>query len=92
MGDSIKKYKEMIEDGLIDEDGNSINKDEGKIAKLTRELKQAESSVPVNNMGKWAKQVKVDRIRERILEERKRLLIELMRLDEELGLYDKDNS
>lgn len=92
MGDSIKKYKEMIEDGLIDEDGNPINKDEGKIAKLTRELKQAENSVPVNNMGKWAKQVKVDRIKERILEERKRLLIELMRLDEELGLYDKDNS
>ena len=37
-----------------------------KESELKDELAKAESHIPVNNMGKWARQTKIDRISERL--------------------------
>jgi len=37
-----------------------------KLDKLKTELKQWEDMVPVNNMGKWARQTKIDKLKQLI--------------------------
>ena len=37
-----------------------------KESELKDELEKAEAHIPVNNMGKWARQTKIDRISERL--------------------------
>ena len=37
-----------------------------KESELKDELAKAEAHIPVNNMGKWARQTKIDRISERL--------------------------